>query len=129
RGGSRACEAGGQGASPRLPPPGGGRLRADPTGDLRPPSRDLRNPSGYLLMGGRQVLDVRSSFRQGARSKRTKMSREAGFASESRNSANGGRSRSKSARHLSQSRPQEQDPAHDLPRERGEAARRGHLVR
>src|SRR3981189_1119289 len=45
------------------------------------------------------------------------------------NKNNGGRTRTKSPRHLPQSCPQEQNAAHDLPGERSETARRGDLVR
>ena len=42
---------------------------------------------------------------------------------------NGGRPLTKPAGYLSQPRPQEQDPTDDLSGERGQAPRRGHLVR
>src|SRR5262249_53701194 len=45
------------------------------------------------------------------------------------NNDNGGRPLTKSPGHLPQSRPQEQDSAHDLSGERGEAPGRGNLVR
>src|SRR4029077_8258934 len=45
------------------------------------------------------------------------------------NNGNGGRPLAKSAGHVPQSCPQEQDAAYDLPGERREASRCGHLVR
>src|SRR5215468_1703359 len=45
------------------------------------------------------------------------------------NNDNGGRPLAKSAGHVPQSCPQEQDSAHDLSGERREASRRSHLVR
>src|ERR1700719_5135989 len=46
-----------------------------------------------------------------------------------KDNSNGGGTCSKSSRHLSQSRSQKQNPAHDLSRERGKIAGRGDVVR
>src|SRR4029077_13991588 len=76
--------------------------------------------------GGIQVLTGASATTKGRVTWAISL---AGPASKRRNNDNGGRTRTKSTRNLSQSRPQEQDAAHDLPGEWREAARRCDLVR